>query len=40
MGKKWWPDDAWDIYPVFLYMPQICDMGPIILLPEDFLSPF
>ena len=31
------------MHPGFFYMPQICDMGPIILLPlraEDFLSPF
>jgi hypothetical protein len=33
MGGKWWPDDAWDMYPGFFKMPQICDMGPIILLP-------
>jgi hypothetical protein len=33
MGEKWWPDGAWDLYPGFFYMPQICDMGPIILLP-------
>ena len=40
MGEKWWPNGAWD-------MPQICDMGPIILLPFRrkacwgfFLSPF
>jgi hypothetical protein len=33
MGDKCWPDDAWDMYPGFFYMPQICDMGPIILLP-------
>jgi hypothetical protein len=31
--EEWWPDDAWDMYPGFFYMPQICDMGPIILLP-------
>jgi hypothetical protein len=37
MGEKWWPDDAWDMYPVFFYMPQICDMGPIIFtsLPKE-----
>ena len=45
MGEKWWPNGAWDMLPGFFYMPQICDMGPIILLPfrrkaEDFLSPF
>jgi hypothetical protein len=33
MGEKWWPDSAWDMYPGLFYMPQICDMGPIILLP-------
>jgi hypothetical protein len=33
MGEKWWPDGAWDMHPGFFYMPQICDMGPIILLP-------
>jgi hypothetical protein len=33
MGEKWWPDDAWDMHPGFFYMPQICDIGPIILLP-------
>jgi hypothetical protein len=45
-GRKWQPDDAWDMYPGFFNMPQICDMGPIILLPFrrkaccGFLSPF
>ena len=33
MGEKWWPNSAWDMHPGFFYMPQICDMGPIILLP-------
>ena len=33
MGEKWWPNGAWDMHPGFFYMPQICDMGPIILLP-------
>ena len=39
MGEKLWPNGAWD-------MPQICDMGPIILLPfrrkacRGILSPF
>ena len=33
MGEKWWPNGAWDLHPGFFYMPQICDMGPIILLP-------
>jgi hypothetical protein len=33
MGEKWLPDGAWDMYPGFFYMPQICDMGPIILFP-------
>ena len=33
MGEKWWPNRAWDMHPGFFYMPQICDMGPIILLP-------
>ena len=33
MGEKWWPNGDWDIHPGFFYMPQICDMGPIILLP-------
>ena len=33
MGEKWWPNSAWDIHPGFFYIPQICDMGPIILLP-------
>ena len=33
MGEKWWPNGAWDMHPRFFYMPQICDMGPIILLP-------
>ena len=32
MGEKWWPNGAWDMHPGFFYMPQICDMGPIILL--------
>ena len=46
MGEKWWPNGAWDMHPGFFYMPQICDMGPIILLPFrrkacwGFLSPF
>ena len=47
MGEKWWPNGAWDMHPGFYYMPQICDMGPIILLPFRrkacwgfFLSPF
>ena len=46
MGEKWWPNGAWDIHPGFFYMPKICDMGPIILLPFrrkaclGFLSPF
>jgi hypothetical protein len=46
MDEKWWLDGAWDMYPRFFYMPQICDMGPIILLPFrrkacwGFLSPF
>ena len=42
MGEKWWPNGAWDMHPGFFYMPQICDMGPIILLPfrRIFLSPF
>ena len=46
MGEKWWPNGAWDMHPGFFYMPQICDMGPIILLPFQrkaccgFLSPF
>ena len=45
MGEKWWPNGAWDMHPGFFYMPQICDMGPIILLPFQrkacwgFLSP-
>jgi hypothetical protein len=45
-GRKWRTDDAWDMYPVFCNMPQICDLGPIILLPFrtkacwGFLSPF
>ena len=25
MGKKWWPNGAWDMHPGFFYMPQICD---------------
>jgi len=33
MGEKCWPNGAWDMHPGFFYMPQICDMGPIILLP-------
>ena len=33
MGKKWWPNGAWDMHPGFFYMPQICGMGLIILLP-------
>ena len=33
MGEKWWPNGAWDMHPGFFCMPQICDMGPIILLP-------
>jgi len=33
MGEKWWPNGAWDMHPGFFYMPQICNMGPIILLP-------
>ena len=33
VGEKWWPNGAWDMHPGFFYMPQICDMGPIILLP-------
>ena len=46
MGEKWWPNGVWDMHPVFFYMPQICDMGPIILIPfrrmacSGFLSPF
>ena len=46
MREKWWPKGAWDMHPGFFYMPQICDMGPIILLPFrrkacwGFLSPF
>jgi hypothetical protein len=46
MGEKWRPNDAWDMYPGFFYMSQICDMGPIILLRFrrkacwGFLSPF
>ena len=46
MGEKWWPNGAWDMHPGFFYMPQICDMGPIILLSFrrkacwGFLSPF
>ena len=46
MGEKWWPNGAWDMHPGFFYMPQICDIGPIILLPFrrkacwGFLSPF
>ena len=45
MDEKWWPNGAWDMHPGFFYMPQICDMGPIILLPFrrkacwGFLSP-
>ena len=45
MGEKWWPNGSWDMHPVFFYMPQIGDMGPIILLPFrrkacwGFLSP-
>jgi hypothetical protein len=37
MGEKWWPDGAWDMYPGFFYMRQICDMGLIILhfLPKE-----
>ena len=44
--EKWWPNGPWDMHPGFFYMPQICDMGPIILLPFwrkacwGFLSPF
>jgi len=33
MGVKRWPNVAWDMHPGSFYMPQICDMGPIILLP-------
>ena len=33
MGEKWWLNGAWDMHPGFFCMPQICDMGPIILLP-------
>ena len=33
MGEKRWPNGAWDMHPGFFYMPQICVMGPIILLP-------
>ena len=33
MGEKWWPNGAWDMHTEFFYMPQICDMGQIILLP-------
>jgi hypothetical protein len=47
MGEKWWPDVAWDMYPRFFYMPQICDMELKILLPFQrkvywgfFFSPF
>ena len=46
MGEKWWPNGAWDMHPGFFYMPQICDMGLIILLPFrrkacwGILSPF
>ena len=46
MSKKWWPNGAWDMHPGFFYMMQICDMGPIILLPIwrkacwGILSPF
>ena len=46
MGEIWWPNGAWDMHPGFFYMPQICDMGPIILLPFrrkacwGLLSPF
>jgi len=45
MGGKWWPNGAWYMHPGFFYMPQICDMEPIILLPFrrkacwGFLSP-
>ena len=45
MGEKWWPNGACDMHTGLLYMPQICDMGPIILLPFrwkacwGFLSP-
>jgi hypothetical protein len=47
MDEKWRPDDACDMYLGFFNMPQICDMGPIILLPftsegrlaEDFYRP-
>ena len=45
MGQKWWPNGAWDMHPGFFYIPKICDMGPIILLPLrrkacwGFLSP-
>jgi len=37
MGEKWLPNGAWDIHPGFFYMPQICDMGPIIFtsLPKE-----
>ena len=46
MGEKWWPNVAWDMHPGFFNMPQIWDMGPIILLPFrrkacwGFLYPF
>ena len=46
MDEKWWPNGAWHMHPGFFYMPQICDMGQIILLPfrrkacRGFLSPF
>ena len=33
MGEKWWPNGAWDIHPRFFYVPQICEMGTIILRP-------
>ena len=45
MGEKWWPNGGWGMHPGFFYMPQICDMGPINLLPFrrkacwGFLSP-
>jgi hypothetical protein len=46
MGEKWWSDGAWNMHPGSFYMPQICDMRPIILLPFrrkacwGILSPF
>ena len=35
MGEKWWPNGAWDMHPGFFYVPQICNVGPIIYFPSE-----